>query len=149
MLQVSLKIELNNLDKAKTELNALLVTVAELEKVYGNSETADVNEVAKETPAPKKRATRKKATPKTEDAPKPVVEEEKASEPVEEEKATEDAPTTDLTLGDLTALAKKAVAKAGRDTVKDLIASFGKGKLSSVDADKYEALATELNGLAV
>jgi len=148
MLTVTIKIENNNLGKAKTELEALLVTVNELAKTYPTEGIEEVIPLA-EKPVTKKRAPR---TKKVAEEPEVKAEVEKEVEPeptpVKEEKAVEKPSEDTLTLADMTALAKKAVAGSDRDTVKDLIASYGKGKLSSVEEAKFEPLAAELRGLA-
>ena len=105
----------------------------------------DVDKV-EEKPTRKPRAPKKPAE-KTE----VKAEEEKVVEPeptpVKEEKTVTEPSKVTLTIGDLTTLAKKAVAGSDRDTVKDLIASHGTGKLSSVEPEKFEALAEELKAL--
>ena len=141
MTTVTIKIENNNLGKAKTEVEALLVYIDTLAKTY---ETASISE---DKPAPKKRVV-KKAPIKDEVKPEPKEEVKEIPEPVQEEKPVETPSETTLTLADMTALAKEAVAGSDRDKVKDLIASYGKGKLSTVDADKFVELAEELKALA-
>lgn len=141
MITVNIKIENNNLQKARTEVEALLVYIDTLAKTYP-TEFVEAKEVKKTV---RKRATTKKPAVEPEVKDEEVKETKKVSEPVKEEKTVTEAT---LTLADLTALAKKAVAGSDRDTVKDLIASYGKGKLSSVEEDKFEALAEELKALA-
>lgn len=134
MMTVTIKIENNNLQKAKTEIEALLVTVDALAKTY----PTEFNEKTEEV---KPKTTRKPRT--TKPKAEKVVEEKVVEEKVEK-------VATTLTLADLTGLAKKAVAGSDRDTVKDLIASFStSGKLSGMtkEEDKNK-LAVELKKLA-
>ena len=89
-----------------------------------------------------------KKTPvkKPKPAQKEVKEVKEVSEPVKEVKEVKTAPTT--TLADLTTLAKATVATAGRDTVKDLVASFSTtAKLSDVPTEKFGELVEALKGL--
>ena len=136
-------IRITNVEEAKT---AVLMIQAYLSTFSDDKATAIEEKTAKK-PTRKPRTT-KKAPTKSEDEAEEVKETKEVSEPVKEEKAVKEAPESELTLADMTALTKEAVAGSNRDTVKDLIASYGKGKLSSVETDKFEALAAELRGLA-
>lgn len=138
MTTVTIKIENNNLGKAKIEVEALLVYIDTLAKTYPTDFEDKPEE--KKKPVRKTRTTTKKPEVTTE----PEKETKEVVEPVEEKKPTEG----DLTLADMTALAKAAVAGSDRDTVKELIASYGKGKLSSVDTAVFDKLAGELKALA-
>jgi len=104
----------------------------------------------KEVEEAKPKATRKPRTtkPKPEKAPENVKPAKEVSEPVEAPKKALEPSESNVTLKDLTDLAKKAVVNSGRDVVKDLIASYGTGKLSSVDEAKYEKLHIALTELA-
>ena len=137
MMNVQIRIELNALDKAKVEVEALLVTIDALSKTY---ETTFKEPVVAKEPAPVKKA--KKAPVKK--APKPEPTPEPKPEPTPEPK-----PAASVTLPKLTDLAKKAVAAKGRDVVKKAIAEYGTGKLSSVPEENWEALEAELNGMIV
>jgi outer membrane biosynthesis protein TonB len=147
MMNVALKIELNNLDKAMTEIDALRAMVLELAKTYPTTFKTEVEETpVKKTPvAPKKPKRTKKVS-------EPVKEVKEVKEPTVEVKQEEDEVaekvTETMALSDLTALARETVAKSGRDAVKELVASFSStSKLSDVPTDKYEELATALKGL--
>ena len=136
MTQVTIKIELNNLDKAMTEVKALETYIKELAKTYPT--TFPVTEDEKK-PAPKR----------TKAAQKPVKETKEVPEPVKEEKAVKTPPKTKKvpTLPELTALAKEAVAKSDRETVKAVIVKHGAAKLSAIDEANYPALKAELEAL--
>ena len=130
MTQVTIKIELNNLDKAMTEVKALETYIKELAKTYP---TAGIEtETPVETPKPAKKAM-KKAEPK----PTPAKEEKAVKTPSEEK----------IDLAGLTALAKKAVTATDRETVKALITKHGASKLSALDEAEYPALKAELEKL--
>ncbi len=135
MMNVQIRIELNALDKAKVEVEALLVTIDALSKTYETT----FKEPAPE-PTPVKKA---KKAPVKKPEPAPVKKPEPTPEPTPEPK-----PAT-VTLPKLTDLAKKAVAAKGRDVVKKAIADYGTGKLSSVPEENWEALEAELNGMIV
>lgn len=93
-------------------------------------------EVAKKT-TPKKDPV-KKTTPKKD---KPDGETEPESDEVEETEATDG-----VDLKTLTGIAKDAVAKTDRATVKETIGKYGE-KLSAVNESDYEALAEDLKAL--
>jgi pyruvate/2-oxoglutarate dehydrogenase complex dihydrolipoamide acyltransferase (E2) component len=125
MLTATIKIELNALEKAKVEVEALLVYIDELAKTYPTTfKDAPKEEVKKE--APKKEAPKKEA-------------------PKKEEEVKE--ATSEVTLEALTDKAR-TLAKTKREEVKDAIASFGAGKLSSVPVDKYDELYAKLEELS-
>lgn len=89
---------------------------------------------------PKKEVAKKTTTRKT--TTKKV--EEKPAEESDEVEETEAADGVDLKT--LTGIAKDAVAKTDRATVKDVIGEYGE-KLSAVDEGDYEALAAKLKAL--
>ena len=92
-------------------------------------------EVAKKAEEPKKEVTKKAEEPKKE------VELDEV-EPDENDELGED--TVDLAT--LTSIAKDAVSKSDRATVKDVIGKYG-DKLSSVKESDYAALAKDLKAL--
>jgi len=82
--------------------------------------------------------------------PKKVAEPVKAPEPIPEpvKEVKEVKTATETTLADLTTLAKATVATAGRDAVKDLVASFSTtAKLSDVPTEKFSELVEALKAL--
>ena len=89
---------------------------------------------------PKKEVAKKSTTRKT--TPKKV-EEKPETDEVEE---TESDEVDGVDLKTLTGMAKDAVAKTDRATVKEVIAEFGE-KLSAVDEADYDALAAKLKEL--
>ena len=132
MLQVTIKIELNALDKAKTELLALLGTVDELAKTYKTTFNSIVTDTVEE-PTPKV----EEPTPKVEE-PKKAPVKKKAPKKVEEPVDDKSEP---ITLAVVTSIAKAAVKTHGRDQVKDIISKFSEdGKISGTPEDKLEAL---------
>ncbi len=88
-----------------------------------------------------KKTTTKKTTPKKVEKEAPAEETGPGPDEVEEELET---PSVDLKT--LTGIAKDAVAKTDRATVKEVIAEFGE-KLSAVDEADYDALAAKLKDL--
>ena len=140
---------MNALQTARTQLLAGLAMIDTLAETYPtefNEQTAVVTEEAK--PTPKKRAPRTTKKPAEKPEVEPEVEKEPEPEPTPvKEKKTVTAPSeSKLTLADLTALAKKAVAGSDRDTVKATISTYG-AKLSAVPSTDYETLADELKEL--
>lgn len=138
MMNATIRIELNNLDKAKVEVEALLVYINELAKTYPttfkNEPKDEEVEVEEKKPAPKKRVGKIKRAEGTV---------EKGSEETPEPK---DEPA--ITLQELTALGKKVVAAGKRDEAKALIAEYSpRGTLSATPKDKYDELATKLGEL--
>jgi len=95
----------------------------------------DTETVAEE---PKKEVAKKTTTRKT-----PTKKAEKKNELVEEPESDE---PSGVDLKTLTGIAKDAVAKTDRATVKDVIAEYGE-KLSAVDKADYDALAAKLKEL--
>lgn len=139
MMTINLKIELSNLDKAMTEIEALKNMVLDLAKTYPTT----FKDVEVETPKEVvKKAPRKPRTTK----PKPT-EEVSKDEPKPEPVPTEDTPKG-ITLEALTELAKAKVKDGFRAEAKALIAQFStSGKLSSVPENEYTKLADLLEAL--
>ena len=135
MTQITIKIELSGLDKAMTEVKAVEAYILELAKTYPT--------------------TFKQPSEEVKTAPKTVKRAKKVSEPVEEvkevkepSKPKEEPTPKDISLADLTTLAKATVATAGRDAVKDLVASFSTtAKLSDVPTEKFSELVEALKAL--
>lgn len=98
----------------------------------------DTETVAEE---PKKEVAKKTTQKKT--TPKKVEKEAPAEEPESDDEAEE---TSDVDLKTLTGIAKDAVAKTDRATVKDVIAEYGE-KLSAVKEADYGDLAEKLRSL--
>jgi len=96
-------------------------------------------EVSKSTT---KKTTTKRSITKSE-AKGPEAKGLEAKEPEVKELETK---TEDIDLAELTTIAKAAVAKTDRATVKDVISAYG-AKLSEVNASDYEALSEELKAL--
>jgi hypothetical protein len=97
-------------------------------------------------------------TPKTVETPKPAKIQAKKAEPkptptppVEKPSESQLDPVKEISeevsLAYLTSLARKKVDVTDRETVKALIASFGKGALSTVPQEKYKELKTALEAL--
>ena len=140
MMTVNIRVELSGLDKAMAEVKALETMILELAKTYPTTFATEVEET------PVKKTVKAPAKPKaTKEVPEPAQEVKEAKTAPKEKPAEE---KTTITLSELTALAKSAVAKGGRDAVKELVVSFSTtSKLSDVPTDKYEELATALKGL--
>lgn len=144
MITVNLKIELSNLDKAMTEIEALKNMVLDLSNTYPTTfktpPAVEEEEVVSEAPTTK---------PKRKRRSKAEIEAEKTVEkvpPAKEEAEAEELGT--MTLEALTELAKSVVKAGFRDEAKALIAEYStSGKLSSVPTDKYETLASALKTL--
>lgn len=139
MLQVSIKVELNGLDKAENEVKALLVYINELKKTY-----------APDLVTPEKKAPTKAV--KTPSKPKQAP---KVSEPTPEPKKAPKAktapkaePKTEITHKDLIELARGAVAVGTpRPKIKELIASFGVTKIDAIPDDKIADFAEKIKAL--
>lgn len=144
MMTVTIKIENSNLPKARTEVEALLVYIAELEKTYPSAD-------APKAEAPKKTTTRKPRKPKVDvkaTAEVEKVDPEDIPEPVKAPEIPEEDDPQLITLEALTALGKEVVKAGKRDEAKALIGKYSSsGKLSSVPADKYDELAVALKAL--
>jgi len=86
--------------------------------------------------------------PKKTATKKPVA--KKVEEPVEDEVESDEEPEvetqSDITLKDLTVIAKAAVERTDRTEAKDVISKYG-SKLSEVEESDYSALAKELEEL--
>ena len=136
MLQVTIKVELNALDKAETEVNALLVYINELKKTYAP-------ELAKE---PEPKPTRKpRATKKAEPKQEPVKAEKTEPEPTSKPEPTKNEG---VTAQDLIALARDTVKRGvDRKLVKDIIAEYGVSKIDSIPEDKREEFAEKVKAL--
>lgn len=130
-------LRITNVEEAKT---AVLMIEAYL------SAFPDSKSASKPKPEAPAKKTAKKPPVKTENKPESKKETKPESEVVKEEKAPE-SDSGDISLADMTALAKATVARVDRDSVKDLIASFGTGKLSSVNVEKYGELKEALETL--
>lgn len=91
---------------------------------------------------PKKEVAKKTTTPKKEVEKKPVT--KKEPEESDEDETEEQSGSVDLAT--LTGIAKDAVSRSDRATVKDTIGKYG-DKLSSVKESDYEALAEDLKAL--
>jgi len=71
----------------------------------------------------------------------------KDTKPIKEEPVVEkEEPKGNIDLAELTKIAKAAVAKTDRVTVKDAISAYG-AKLSEVEEGDYQTLADELKAL--
>ena len=92
--------------------------------------------VSKAKPDTKKEV--KKETPPKEEAPK--------EEKVPKEEAPKEEKAADITLDQLKTLAKEAVARTDRETVKKTIARYGQ-KLAAVTENNYGSLASDLEAL--
>ena len=144
MMTVTIKIENSNLDKAKVEVEALLVYISELAKTYETTFKEPIAEPVVE------KKTRKPRAKKTETAPEEVKPVKEVSEPVEEEKTVTEPSTDSINLKALTDLARTVAqtSKEKREETKKLIGEYStSGKLSSVPAEKYDELAEALKGL--
>ena len=141
MLQIAIKIELSNLDKAMVEIKALEKMVLDLANTYPTTFVNACEEDVK-APAPKRTPVKRaKKAVKEPETPKEV------KEVVEEPKAVKTA-TEVISLEELTAIAKEMVGKAGRDTVKATVEQFSEtAKLSGVLPEKRDELATALKAL--
>ncbi len=139
MVQISIKFELNNLQKAQTELNSVQAMLNDLLKTYP---TVDMPESTVTAPEPKKTPVKRaKKAVKEPETPKEV------KEVVKEVKEVK-TPSDTISLEDLTAIAKEMVGKAGRDAVKAEVEKFSEtAKLSGVLPEKRDALATALKAL--
>ena len=133
MTQVTIKIELNNLDKALVEVKALETYIKELAKTYPTTFATVTEEEKPKTPR-KRTRTAKKEPEATKKVPEPTKEPEKPSETI-------------LSLSEMTELAKQAVAKVGRDIVREIVAKYGTGRISSIDEKDYKDLEKELKEL--
>ena len=91
---------------------------------------------------PKKEVAKKTTTPKKEVEKKPVT--KKEPEESDEDEIEEQSGSVDLAT--LTGIAKDAVSRSDRATVKDTIGKYS-DKLSSVKESDYEALAEDLKAL--
>lgn len=144
MMTVNIKIELNNLDKAMTEIKALENTVLHLAKTYPTAFTQEVVEAPKE-------AVKKPRKPRVTKPKEEVVVEEAPSEEVvvEVEKTTvKTGEEGRISLDELTKLGQKLVKDGFRAEAKALISKYStSGKLSSVPEDKYTELAKALSAL--
>ena len=131
-------ISVTNISEAKT---AILMLQAYL-SVHGEAELP-TPEVKAETPKaePKPKAEKKVPATRAKDAVKKDAPKAKAEPEAKAEPTPEAEPI------DLTGLAKAAIGRTDRDTVKDVIASFGTGKISSVPEDKIPELAEALKAL--
>jgi hypothetical protein len=110
-------------------------------------------DMSKETVAeePKKEVAKKTTTPRKEVEKKPVtkkeVEPEPEADPKEDDELDDELGLEDeIDLTTLTAIAKDAVSKSDRATVKDVIGKYA-DKLSSVKPHDYAALAEDLEAL--
>lgn len=92
----------------------------------------------KKVPATRAKDSVKKDAPKTKPKPEPKPEPEEEEEPVVE--------GGEVTLAELTQIAKDAVARTDRATVKDTIGEYGE-KLSAVEEKDYTELAQKLKEL--
>ena len=98
MIQVGIKIELSGLDKARKEVEALLVYIDELEKSYPVAKKEEV--APKEEVKPK--TTRKPRTTKPKTAVKPKEEVKEVAEPTPTPKTAQKG--SDVTEADILAL---------------------------------------------
>jgi len=107
-----------------------------------------------EKPAPKTVA-KPKTAPKTEKVSKPVEEKKPVKKPVkkpepkveqEEDTVAKDI-TSALSLASITATAKAIRGKTSTAQVKEVIAKYTSGKLSTIKEDDYEAFVADLNEL--
>jgi hypothetical protein len=108
-------------------------------------------DMSKETVAkePKKEVAKKTTTPRKEVERKPVTrkEVEPEADPKEDDELDDELGLEDeIDLTTLTAIAKDAVSKSDRATVKDIIGKYA-DKLSSVKPHDYAALAEDLKAL--
>ena len=139
MMTVNLRIELSGLDKARKELNALLVLIDTLD----DNVTVNVAEPLGEVAKPK--ATRKPRA-KTETAKTPVKEPKPITEPVKEPKAVKSS-STGLSETDVLQTARETGERLGDKTkVKEVISKYG-SKISAVKEGDYESLINELKAL--
>ena len=137
MMTVNLRIELSGLDKARKELNALLVLIDTLDDTV--AETPKLEETAKPKTTRKPRA-------KAETAKTPVKEPEPTPEPVKEPKAVK-SPSTGLSETDVLQTARETGERLGDKTkVKEVISKYG-SKISAVKEGDYESLINELKAL--
>ena len=146
MMNIALKIELSGLDKALTEVKAIEAMILELAKTYPTTFAGTTETVATEAVT---KPTRAKRTKKVTEPVEEVKEVKEPSKPKATPKKVEPKEeTATMALGDLTALAKSAVAKGGRDVVKELVLTYStSAKISDVPTEKYAELAEALSAV--
>ncbi len=131
-----------SIEEAKTAIKMLQAYLA-----------AHGEEVEAETPAPKA-VTKAKTAPKAKEVSEPVAEKKTVKKaPVaknpkkeEQEEVVEEAA---LTLASITAKAKEVRASTSTAQVKEVIAKYTTGKLSTIKEDDYEAFIDDLYALVV
>lgn len=139
-------IEFSNKEEAQEALNmisAYLGTAAPAAVVTKEAPKEEPKE-EKKVPVTRAKDEVKKDGPKKPAKPvKPEPEEEEEEKAEEEEEASSGS---EIDLAELTQIAKDAVARTDRGTVKDVISEYGE-KLSAVAEEDYEALAAKLKEL--
>ena len=127
-----------NIEEAKTAIAMLQAYLA-----------AHGEDLATETPAPKT-VTKAKPAPKTEKVSEPVKETKvvkKAPVVKKEVLATDEETSSALSLAAITAKAKEVRGKTSTSDVKEAIAKFTTGKLSTIKEEDYEAFVDALDAL--
>lgn len=152
MVQVTVKVELNNLDKARAEVNALLVYIDELAKTYA-PDMVFASQVT-DKPEPKKvtvKGTAKvdKTEPKAEATATKKRRVAKLKAKVEPEPEPTPEPTkTAVDAKSLIALARETVARGvDRNKIKAIIAEYGASKIDSIPTDKMAEFAEKVKAL--
>lgn len=134
---MNLKIEISSKEDAKVALVMLSAYIggeAIAETVKNEKQPVQEQKVA-DVKKPVKQETKKEVK---ED---PIEDDELGDDPVEEKPSK-----SKITLEDLTAVAKEAVSRTDKSTVKDTIGEFA-DRLSSVEEKDYAALAKKLKAL--
>ena len=134
---MNLRIEVSSKEDAKVALVMLAAYIGEAvvtETVKGEKQPVQETKVA-ETKKPVKAESKKEVKPEPE-------EDDELGDDEPEEKPTKGK----ITLEELTSIAKEAVSRTDKSTVKDTIGEFA-DRLSSVEEKDYAALAKKLKAL--
>lgn len=146
---MNLQITIANKEEAQEAVNMLnaylgnsSVSAVAAKAVETKEEKVEVKEEPKKTTS-KPKTTTKPAAKKVEE---PVEDDEEETEDESDESSDEETEASDITLKDLTNIAKEAVERSDRTAAKKVISKYG-SKLSEVDEADYAALAKELEAL--